>query len=108
MKKIADPFYQSSKWRAIRLLALKRDGYRCVLCKADISKPGMARVDHIVPRKYLDERGHAVGRQLELALHNLRCLCSDCDNRFDAARKGSATRKVRPTIGLDGFPSDWT
>lgn len=68
-----DPFYQSPEWRAIRRQALKRDRYRCVMCRADLAKLRASRVDHILPRRQFPA--------LALSLANLRSLCPTCDNR---------------------------
>ena len=73
-------FYQSKEWKALRLQALRRDGYRCVMCGEDINGKGLSRVDHIKPvRDY---------PSLALSLGNLRCLCAPCDNRRHAEKGG--------------------
>lgn len=86
--KRADPFYLSKTWRALRALVLKRDGYRCVICKADVSAKGAARVDHIKPR--------STHKHLELDPSNLRVLCSRCD---------AQSHRERPR-GLGGGPRE--
>jgi 5-methylcytosine-specific restriction endonuclease McrA len=100
----ATPFIWSKEWRALRLVALKRDGYRCTKCGADISGKGMARIDHVHPR-----RTHP---HLALALANVRSLCAACDNRGHAEkglpihmRTGERTERV---VGVDrsGLPLD--
>lgn len=63
-----DPFYASTRWRKVRLLALRRDLYRCVVCGADVSASGVARVDHIKERSNYPD--------LELDVDNLRTLCT--------------------------------
>ena len=55
-------------WSRLRKKVLRRDGYRCVLCK----RPGQ-EVDHIIP----------VARCVELGINphdltNLRTLCTAC------------------------------
>lgn len=50
-------------------------------------------VDHIVPKS---RRGID-------ALENLQPLCDDCRRDKDAADRGA---RVRPRIGLDGWPED--
>ena len=65
------PFVLSPAWRKLRLVALRRDGYRCTACGTSISGKGMARVDHILPR--------STHPHLALTLSNLRSLCSRCD-----------------------------
>jgi hypothetical protein len=50
-----------------------RDGYRCVICGADISGRGQARVDHIEPVRTHPHQA--------LSLDNLRSLCPTHDNQ---------------------------
>ena len=65
-----DGFYQSDRWRQLRLAALARDSYLCVL-----GYPGCygraSYVDHIIERKDggADE------------LFNLRSTCPGCHNK---------------------------
>jgi hypothetical protein len=66
-------FYHSPAWRKLRRQALIRDGYRCVICRRDISGKGMARVDHIKPLR--------TDPDLALSLANLRSLCANHDNQ---------------------------
>lgn len=68
--KKADPRYLSKEWRAFRLTILRRDGYRCVKCGANVSGKGQARVDHI---ERLSDGGAF------LAPANVRTLCINCD-----------------------------
>lgn len=85
--------YHSRQWRQVRLLALARDGHRCVECR------GTARlaVDHITPV----DRG---GAPFDLA--NLQTLCRLCHNVKSAIdrRNGahSSTMGVKPQRGGDG------
>jgi len=67
------PFLESKPWRELRATALRRDGYRCVICGADISGSGRARVDHVQPRSLRPD--------LALVLSNTRSLCPRCDNQ---------------------------
>src|SRR5574338_1233005 len=48
--KRADPFYLSPEWKILRLAALRRDRWRCVICGVSIAGKGQATVDHIKPR----------------------------------------------------------
>jgi 5-methylcytosine-specific restriction protein A len=74
LHKPTDPFYLTSQWRAIRRRVLRRDNYRCVMCGADVSAVGTARIDHIKPR--------STHPHLALDINNLRALCAKrCDNR---------------------------
>jgi 5-methylcytosine-specific restriction protein A len=81
---------------------LKRDGYRCVVCRIDVSSPGASRVDHVKPRK--------THPHLALDLTNLRTLCPDHDNQSHREKgSGSPNRDERFVIrGCDetGWPID--
>jgi 5-methylcytosine-specific restriction endonuclease McrA len=72
-------FLQSPAWRAVRGLALKRDGFRCVKCGVSVRGRGEARVDHIQPR--------STHPHLKLTLANLRTLCPRCDNQAHREKK---------------------
>jgi 5-methylcytosine-specific restriction protein A len=101
--KTTDPFYLSKEWRAVRLAALKRDGFRCVVCRRSVAGKGEARVDHIIPRS----QG---GAALDQA--NLRTLCAAHDNqahREKSSGGGGGPRVERFIVkGLDadGRPLD--
>jgi 5-methylcytosine-specific restriction protein A len=93
-----DQFYSSDAWRALRLLALRRDRWCCVQCGASVRGKGMARVDHIMERK-----AHPA---LALHLGNLRTLCAPCDNRRHAVKGGGrAVERAAAPVGLDGSPA---
>ena len=98
------PFVRSLAWRALRVIALKRDQYRCVKCNEDVSYPGKARVDHILPR--------STHPHLALVLENLRTLCPICDNQSHREKKSkhrTGERQERFVIRgarLDGSPLD--
>ncbi len=99
--KPVDPFYVSKRWRATRAKVLARDNHTCVSCGANVRPKGMARVDHILPRrKFPDQAYH---------LPNLRTLCVACDNARHHADRALHGRKGEVEIGPDGFPvgSDW-
>jgi 5-methylcytosine-specific restriction endonuclease McrA len=101
--KRADPFYLSAPWRALRLQALQRDRFRCVVCGCSVAAPGSARVDHILPRLQHPE--------LALSLSNLRTLCSAHDNQAHrekgrAAAAGRVERFVVSGCTSDGMPLD--
>jgi 5-methylcytosine-specific restriction endonuclease McrA len=59
-------FHQSPAWKALRLEAKRRDGWRCTRCG---SRVGL-EVDHVEPR---DRRP-----DLALVLGNLTTLCRGC------------------------------
>lgn len=102
--KRADPFYLTPAWRALRIVILKRDGFRCVICKADVSAKGAARVDHIKPR--------STHPDLAMTHSNLRTLCSTCDSQAHRERTRGPTlqRDERFVIGgidaVTGLPRD--
>ncbi|MEN7527173.1 HNH endonuclease [Cupriavidus sp. DL-D2] len=79
------PLYQSVAWKRARHAVLVRDGFRCVVCGADVRGKGAARVDHI---QRLADRP-----DLGLHLPNLRTLCVGCDNRNHAERGGANPRR---------------
>jgi 5-methylcytosine-specific restriction endonuclease McrA len=84
--KATNPFYFSRRWRTLRQAVLRRDGYRCQVCRCDVSGPGMARVDHVKPM-----RTHP---HLALNPANLRTLCSNHDNQShrEKGRRSSGDR----------------
>jgi 5-methylcytosine-specific restriction protein A len=100
MKK-ADPFYLSQDWRDVRVQALRRDRWRCVLCGASVHARGWARVDHIETRKARPD--------LALTLSNLRTLCVRCDNQRHAekGRKGQPTDYGSTPTGQPRDPAHW-
>jgi 5-methylcytosine-specific restriction endonuclease McrA len=96
----ATGFYHSPRWRALRLVALRRDRWRCTICGVSVSAKGQARVDHIHPR--------TTHPHLELALDNLRTLCPRCDNQGHREKGShSARREVRfNAFNASGMPLD--
>jgi 5-methylcytosine-specific restriction protein A len=101
---VTDLFLKSSAWRTVRVLALKRDHYRCVKCGEDVSHPGKSRVDHIKPR--------STHPHLALALFNLRTLCGWCDNQAHREKRSNSKtgerqeRFVIHGVSRDGTPLD--
>jgi 5-methylcytosine-specific restriction endonuclease McrA len=57
---------RSPRWKAVRLLAKRRDGFKCVKCNAT----GQLEVDHIKPVRAAPE--------LAFELSNLQTLCKPC------------------------------
>ncbi|WP_088956364.1 HNH endonuclease signature motif containing protein [Variovorax sp. HW608] len=92
-----DPFYQSAAWKALRLKALRRDRWRCVLCGASVAARGMSRVDHIQSRKARPD--------LAMVLSNLRTLCPACDNRRHASDKARAADAQLRGADANGWPT---
>jgi 5-methylcytosine-specific restriction endonuclease McrA len=64
------------QWKAVRHLALKRDGFKCVQCGAR----GRLEVDHILP-----VRTHPL---LAYELSNTQTLCVACHSRKTAVEVG--------------------
>ena len=99
--KVADAYYFTSQWKALRLECLTRDHFRCVLC----GQPAIV-ADHIISRK----DGGAD------ALPNLRSLCRACDaglrerpgaSRAKEGRRGFNSPAIRPaatnSTGMQNF-----
>lgn len=91
-------FYQSAAWKAKRMQALKRDGYKCTSCGISIAGFKKSRVDHIITVKDRPD--------LALVLSNLRCLCATCDNRRHSEKLGHKPKEV---LGADedGYAVGW-
>lgn len=70
--------YRSPRWKSVRFLAKRRDGWKCVGCGA----AGRLEVDHVKP-----VRTHP---ELAFDLGNLQSLCVSCHSR-----------KTRIEVGLD-------
>src|SRR3954466_12389004 len=97
-----DSFYGTTSWKKVRLQALRRDRYRCVVCGRSVAGKGESRVDHIKTRRERPD--------LDLALSNLRVLCSLCDAQSHREKgAGSAQRVERFELrgcDADGLPAD--
>ena len=96
MKK-ANPFYLSKKWKATRLIVLRRDRYICALCGAKClgKAKGLPtpQVDHI---QELKTHPH-----LAYELSNLRVLCKPCHSKRTIL---DTIGRTKPEIGPDGYP----
>lgn len=99
VRKVADPFYTSMAWRKVRAAVLRRDDYRCVICRYDVSASGAARVDHIIRRS----DGGA-----DLDMDNLRTLCTVHDRQSHREKTSSSTSRIERFGGCDanGLPLD--
>lgn len=69
----SEPIIRTRRWKALRLRALRRDGFACVKCSAR----GRLEVDHVVSVRDAPERA--------FDLDNLQSLCPTCH--------GSKTRR---------------
>lgn len=82
-------------WDRLRAQALKRDGYLCQPCLAMGRPTAATQVDHMRPK--------AKGGTDDL--ENLQSICGPCHadkTKIEAAE--AQGRKVKPTIGADGWP----
>ncbi|MEM7529644.1 MAG: HNH endonuclease signature motif containing protein [Pseudomonadota bacterium] len=68
------------RWAALRLEALRHDGWRCRAC----GRPGRLEVDHIKPVREAPE--------LAYALENLQSLCARCHTEKTNAETGRVAR----------------
>lgn len=73
---------RTRRWKALRLEALRRDGWACVRC----GDRGRLEVDHVHPVRTHPERA--------FDLANLQCLCGPCH-----------ARKTRGEVGLGAMSS---
>lgn len=64
-------FLDSYEWKQVRMMALKRDGAKCLCCGATPASGEVMNADHIKPRKTHPE--------LALDLENIQILCSTCN-----------------------------
>ena len=74
---------KSKRWRALRIQALRRDGFACIQCGAR----GRLEVDHIRPVRDAPDQAYD--------LNNLQTLCRVCHSR-----------KTRIDIGFDPLQPD--
>lgn len=75
----AKAFYNSGQWRAVRELALRRDGFSCQECGARAEE-----VHHeieLTPQNINDPR-------ISLNLNLLHSLCGDCHKAITKKQKG--------------------
>ncbi|MEM1396049.1 MAG: HNH endonuclease [Pseudomonadota bacterium] len=68
-KRYSNAVTRTKRWKALRLEALRRDGFQCVQCGAR----GRLEVDHIKP-----VRTHP---ELSFVPDNLQTLCPSCHTR---------------------------
>lgn len=80
------PVTSSRRWPALRLAALRRDGFLCVACGAR----GVLQVDHIEPVRSNPQRA--------FDLENLQSLCGRCHaakTRSDCGWPQPSAERVR-------------
>jgi 5-methylcytosine-specific restriction endonuclease McrA len=99
----ADPFYQSTTWKAVRKQRLELDGYRCQGCGVEGRGPGddggvVLHVHHKVPRLLEPMRAYD--------LTNLVSLCARCHEKVSKSN-AKAKPKMKPFRWNDcDMPSD--
>lgn len=74
-------FYQSKTWKHKRRIILRRDGYRCQICKRFGKWCPAVTVHHI---KELEDYP-----ELALDDHNLISVCQSCHNRLHPDKGGA-------------------
>ena len=74
-------FYQSKAWKHKRRMILRRDGYRCQMCKRFGKWCSAVTVHHI---KELEDYP-----ELALDDHNLISVCQSCHNRLHPDKGGA-------------------
>ena len=84
-----------SAWVKLRLSIMSRDRYLCQPCLAkDRPTPAVA-VDHIIPKSL-------GGTDRD---DNLQAICGPChDAKTEREAAEAQGRRIKPTIGLDGWP----
>jgi 5-methylcytosine-specific restriction endonuclease McrA len=82
-------FYQSTRWRKVRLAFIKTTNGLCLFCfQKGILTPGKD-VDHIDPLKGND---YTKNPKKAFGFDNLRYLCKNCHDKRHG-RKGACTRE---------------
>jgi 5-methylcytosine-specific restriction enzyme A len=76
-KRHSAPIIRTQRWKALRLQALERDGFRCVQC----GERRRLEIDHVLPVRDRPD--------LAFEITNLQTLCGSCH-----------ARKTRLEIGL--------
>ena len=92
-----------SAWVKLRLVILKRDGYRCRCqeCRRTGALKPATEVDHIVSKAAWSKRwGNLNGVD---AASNLQAINSACHQAKSLIERGFSEPQ---RIGLDGFPQD--
>lgn len=84
---MSDSFYESKKWARCRARILRRDGYRCQLCKRYGKLVEATEVHHIEHLEDAPERAFDAS--------NLISLCHRCHNRQhpEKTRAANASRE---------------
>lgn len=76
-----DPFYTSARWKRKRVRILRRDGYRCQICKRYGRIKEATIVHHKIPKELRPD--------LAWDDNNLESVCMSCHNRLHPEKGGS-------------------
>lgn len=92
-----DEFFNSSQWRELRYIVIRRDGARCAACGRTPQSDGVSiHVDHIKP---ISLHWH-----LRADVRNLQILCADCN----VGKSNKFADTWKPSTPRDGeFPLTW-
>lgn len=85
MRKVADPFYKSTRWERLRCVILKRDGYKCQISRRFGRDVQADTVHHIFPREEFPE--------YQWQAWNLISLAGDVHNRMHDRMTNALTRE---------------
>jgi 5-methylcytosine-specific restriction endonuclease McrA len=96
MSKVADPWYMSKEWLAVRAVVLKRDKFRCnrcgVLCLGKKKGKPSPHCDHIQPRNKRPD--------LALTPANIQTLCHSCHSKKSVDDREA---HKKPLIDAQGY-----
>ena len=82
-----EEFYKTKQWKHMRAAVLRRDGYRCQICKRYGRIRQASTVHH---KKHLDEYP-----ELALDPDNLISVCAECHNRLHPEKTAERNRNYR-------------
>jgi len=94
-------FYNSNKWRELRVDVMEQNRCRCMMCgRSPKNHKIVLHVDHIKPRSQYPE--------LELDINNLQILCEDCNlgkvNYYQTDWRPELVEEMQETIDrLEAF-----
>jgi 5-methylcytosine-specific restriction endonuclease McrA len=95
---LADPFYGTAEWKALRTKVRRAwiaSGRPCFYCGKPFAPGEWMVVDHIQNRRQFP--------RLALVQSNLGCVHKECNTKKAAYFENNK----REEIGFDGFPPGW-